>query len=162
MSQTTKVSQGALRAETFVVSTDDYPTKDYPTKNYPTKDYPTKNYPTMKTLHFFHKPIVLKGLTAVLWIVSSALALFALNGAIDVTATIFAAFWAEGGLYGEAYGGAVALRQIVVLFGSLLVVASIIGSLEYHIRHFNTPGSWRLFGRILGVEAGILLLAVMF
>ncbi|MBN2394027.1 MAG: hypothetical protein JXR84_25055 [Anaerolineae bacterium] len=116
----------------------------------------------MMTTQFFNKTIALKGLTAVLWIASSVLALFALNGAIDVTATIYAAFWAEDGLYGEAYGGAVALRQIVVLFGSLLAVASIIGSLEYHIRHFNTPGSWRLFGYILGAEAGILLLTAMF
>lgn len=111
---------------------------------------------------FFNKTIVLKGLTAALWIASSGLVLLALNAAIDVTATIYAAFWAEGGLlYGEAYGGAVALRQIVVLFGALLSVATIIGSLEYSLRHFNTPGSWRLFARILGTEAGILLLMAM-
>ncbi len=110
---------------------------------------------------FCNKAIVLKGLTAALWIASSGLALLALNAAIDVTATIYAAFWAEGGLYGKAYGGAVALRQIVVLVGALLSVATIIGSLEYSLRHFNTPGSWRLFARILGTEAGILLLMAM-
>jgi len=115
----------------------------------------------MTTTHLFHKPVVLKGLTVVLWIATSVLALFALNSAIDVTMTIYAAFWAEGGLYGEAYGGAVALRQTMVLFGSLLVVAVIVGGLEYHLRHFNTHSSWRLFSYILGVEAGILLLAVM-
>jgi len=116
----------------------------------------------MTTRHFFNKTLVLRGLAVVLWIASSVLALLALHGAVDVTATIYAAFWAEGGLYGDAYGGAVALRQIVVLFGSLIVVATIIGGLEYSLRHFNTPSLWRLFARILGVEAGILLLAAMF
>ncbi len=116
----------------------------------------------MKTTRFFNKPTALKGLTVALWVASSVLALFALNAAIDVTATIYAAFWAEGGLYGAAYGGAVALRQAIALFGSLLVVATIIGSLEYHRQRFNTPGSWRLFASILGAEAGILLLAALF
>jgi hypothetical protein len=115
----------------------------------------------MTTTHFFNKTIILKGVAVVLWIASSALALFALNGAADVATAIYAAFWAGGGPYGDAYYSAVMLRQMVVLPGSLLIVATIIGSMEYHVRHFNTPGSWRLFGRILGVEAGILLLVAM-
>lgn len=115
----------------------------------------------MKLPDLLKKPTVLKGLMITLWIASSVLALIALNGAIDMATAVYAAFWAGGGLYGEAYGGGVALRQIVILPGSMLVVAVIIGSLEYHLRRFNTPGSWRLFGYILGAEAGILLLAVM-
>jgi hypothetical protein len=115
----------------------------------------------MTTTHLFHKPIVLKGLAVVLWIATSVLALFALNGAADVAATIYAAFWAGGGLYGPVYRSAVALRQGVILPGSLLIVAVIIGGMEYHLRHFNTPGSWRLFGYVLGAEAGILLLTAM-
>lgn len=116
----------------------------------------------MMLTHIFNKPVALKGLTVVLWIATSVLALFALNGAADVATTIYAAFWAGGGQPGEVYQSAVALRQGVILPGSLLTVAVIIGSLEYHLRHFNTPGSWRLFGRILGAEAGILLLTTMF
>ncbi len=116
----------------------------------------------MTTARLFHKPIVLKGLAVVLWIVTSILALYALNAAADVVATIYAAFWAAGGPYGDAYYSAVALRQVVILPGSLLVVAVIIGSLEYHLRHFNTHSSWRLFGYILGAESGILLLEAMF
>lgn len=114
------------------------------------------------TTHFFNKTLVLKGLAFALWIASSVLALFALNGAAEVATSIYAAFWAGGGEYGEAYYSAVALRQVVILPGSLLIVATIIGSLEYHLRHFNTSGSWRLFGYILGAEAAILLLATMF
>lgn len=131
------------------------------TEDYLTKDYLTKDYLTMTTAHFFNKPIVLKGLVIALWILTSALALIALNGAADVVLTIYAAFFAGGGLYGAGYGGAVALRQVIILFGSLLVVAVIIGSVEYSLRHFNTPRSWRLFAHILGVEAALLLLMVM-
>jgi len=109
----------------------------------------------------FSSPIILKVLAIVLWIASSALALLALNSAANVAASIYAAFWAGGGQYGEAYYSAVALRQAVILPGSLILVATIIGSTEYHLRHFNTPGSWRLFGYVFGAEAGILLLAGM-
>ncbi|MGC9395184.1 MAG: hypothetical protein ACP5J4_10030 [Anaerolineae bacterium] len=115
----------------------------------------------MTKTHFFNRPIVLKGLATVLWIACGVLALFALNGAADVATAIYAAFWAGGGQYGKAYYSAVALRQIVILPGSLLIVATVIGGLEYHLRHFNTPGSWRLFSYVLGTEAGILLLAAM-
>ncbi len=115
----------------------------------------------MTTTQFLHKPLMLKGLAIVLWLVSSALALFALNAVADVAATIYAAFWAGGGVYGDAYYSAVALRQMVILPGSLLLVAVVVGSLEYHLRHVNTPGSWRLFSYVAGVEAGILLLEAM-
>jgi len=107
------------------------------------------------------KPVMLKGLTIVLWIVSSVLALYALNGAADVASSIYAAFWAGGGPYGEAYYGSVALRQIMIIPGSILTAAAVIGSAEYSLRRFNTPGIWRLFARILGAEAGILLLVAM-
>ncbi|HOU13243.1 MAG TPA: hypothetical protein PKZ84_08995 [Anaerolineae bacterium] len=115
----------------------------------------------MTTTHTFPKPVLLKGLAVALWIVSSILALYALNAAADVVATIYAAFWAGGGVYGDAYYSAVALRQVVILPGSFLVVAVIIGGLEHHLRHVNTPGSWRLFSYVLGAEAGILLLEAM-
>ena len=115
----------------------------------------------MTTTHFLNKPIVLKGLAIVLWIVASALALVALNGAADVILTVYAAFFAEGGLYGAAYGGGVALRQVIILFGSLLVVAFIIGGAEYSLRHTPTPRLWRIFAHVLGAEAAILLLMVM-
>ena len=116
----------------------------------------------MATTHFYNRPIVLKGLAIALWIVTSALALVALNGAADVVLTVYAAFFAEGGLYGAAYGGGVALRQIIILLGSLPVVAFIIGSAEYSLRHSPTPRLWRLFAHVLGAEAAILLLMVMF
>ncbi|GEM_PF-662332 len=116
----------------------------------------------MTTTHFFNKPFVLKVLAIALWIVTSALALVTLNGAADVVLTVYAAFFAEGGLYGEAYGGGVALRQVIILFGSLLVVAVIIGGAETSLRHSLTPRLWRFFAHVLGVEAAILLLMVMF
>lgn len=49
----------------------------------------------------------------------------------------------------------------MILPGSLLAVIVIIGGMEYHLRHFNTAGSWRLFAYVLGVETDILLPAVM-
>ncbi len=116
----------------------------------------------MTTAHFFNKPIVLKGLAIALWILTSVLALIALNGFADVVLTVYAAFFAGGGLYGEAYGGGVALRQVIILLGSLLVVAVIIGGAEYSLRHSTTPGLWRFFAHVLGTEAAILLLMVMF
>ncbi|MEJ5311876.1 MAG: hypothetical protein WHX52_19100 [Anaerolineae bacterium] len=115
----------------------------------------------MTTSQASNKSIVLKGLAAMLWIVSSVLALYALNGVADLVSSIYAAFWAEGGPYGEAYYSSVALRQMVIVPGAILTAAVVIGSAEYSLRHFNTPGLWRLFARILGVEAGILLLATM-
>jgi len=115
----------------------------------------------MTTAHFFKNPIVLKGLAITLWIVTSALALVALNGAADVMLTVYAAFFADGGLYGAVYGGGVVLRQVITLFGSLLVVAFIIGGAESSLRHAPTPRLWRIFAHVLGAEAAILLLMVM-
>ena len=115
----------------------------------------------MKTTQLLNKRIILKGLTAIFWIASSVLAMYALNGVADLASSIYAAFWAGGGPYGEAYYSSVALRQIIIVPGSILTAAVVIGSAEYSIRRFNTPGLWRLFARILGVEAGILLLVVM-
>lgn len=115
----------------------------------------------MTTTRFLNKRTALKALAIVLWLATSALALFALNGAADLVTSIYAAFWAGGGRYGEVYRSSVALRQAVILPGSLIIVAVIIGGLEYHRVHFDTPRSWRLFGYVLGAEAGILLLAAM-
>lgn len=105
--------------------------------------------------------ILLKGLAVALWGLTSVLTLLALNEAANVVLTIYAAFWATGGQYGVAWGGAVALRQLMILFGALLALVVIVGSAEYHLRHFNTPRAWRFSSHILGVEAGILLLAAM-
>ena len=115
----------------------------------------------MRMTHFFNKSIAVKGLALALWVTSSVLALYALNGVADVASSIYAAFWAGGGPYGEAYYGSVALRQILIIPGSILTAAAVIGSAEYSLRRFNTPGSWRLFAHILGVEAGILLLVAL-
>ena len=115
----------------------------------------------MTTTHFFKKPFAVKGLAIALWIVASGLALVALNGAADVVLTVYAAFFAAGELYGAAYGGGVALRQVIILFGSLLVVAFIIGGAEYSLRHSPTPRLWQFFAHVLGAEAAILLLMAM-
>jgi len=115
----------------------------------------------MSMMRFFHKTALLKGLAIVLWIVISILALFALNGAVNLTVTIYAAFWARGELYGEAYRGAVALRWAIFVPGSVIALIAIIANTEYQFRRFNTPGAWRLFAYTLGAEAGILLLAAL-
>ncbi len=115
----------------------------------------------MNLTRFFNKSTALKGLAVALWITSSVLALYALNGVADVASSIYAAFWTGGGPYSKAYYGSVALRQILIVPGSILTAAAVIGSAEYSLRRFNTPGSWRLFAHILGAEGGILLLAAM-
>lgn len=53
------------------------------------------------------------------------------------------------------------LFNILVSFPlAFLVIAIIIGGFEYHHRRAGTEESWWLFARTLGVEIGILLLAL--
>jgi thiol:disulfide interchange protein len=45
----------------------------------------------------------------------------------------------------------------VVYVVAFLYLIFLIGSTEYHFKHFNTPKSWRLFGWTLGVEVVIYI-----
>lgn len=108
------------------------------------------------------KPPKLLVLTVIiLWISTAIAGIVVIPTTLDVTTRVYAAFWADQGFYGEVYQGAVFVRQMMSLVLGTLYVGGIIGSAEYHSRHFNTPQSWDLFSKVIAIETSLLLLSVM-
>jgi hypothetical protein len=115
----------------------------------------------METTETNDRPLGLRLLAVGLWIVTSVLSFLLITGVLDLITRIYAAFWGGSRFYGDAYWGIVTLRQLLSLPLALLSIGVIIGSGEYHVRHFNEPSSWALFARILAVEVALLMLTLM-
>ncbi len=50
--------------------------------------------------------------------------------------------------------------MLVALFG-LVATVVIIGSTEYHRRHFLKPGSWKLLAWMIGIEAALAVVSTV-
>lgn len=96
-----------------------------------------------------------------LWVVTSAAAFLLILPVIEMTLRMYASFWGDYGLYGEAYFGAAALRQYMALILGMLALGAIVGGAEYHYRFFNTEKSWRFFARVIAVEISLFLLTIL-
>lgn len=96
-----------------------------------------------------------------LWLATTALSFIVIPTVIDLATKVYAAFYADFTFYGEAYYGAVALRQLLVLPLGVLALVVIIGGAEYHLQHFNTEKSWRLFTRTLAIQITMVTLAAL-
>lgn len=90
------------------------------------------------------KPIHLVILVILLWSLSSLIGFLLILPILDTIITIYAAFWADTDFLGQAYYLGVTIRQFGAMFLGVVLVIGIIGSGEYHTKHFNTPKSWHL------------------
>ncbi len=95
-----------------------------------------------------------------LWLATSVISLFAMHRALDIVMSIYAGFWGDYSPYGKSYSTAIAIRQLLIIPFSILLVILVIGGAEYHYRHIGEPRSWRLFAQTLGAELAIFLMAM--
>ena len=100
-------------------------------------------------------------LAIVLWAGTAAGGFWLIPAVLDLVTRIYARFWGDADLYGAAYWGAVALRNVLVLPLACLYLIMVIGGAEYHSRHFNETRSWLLFTRTIAVEVSLFILMLM-
>jgi hypothetical protein len=61
-------------------------------------------------------------------------------------------------MFGGELKSAEAIAQWMVVALGVLGLIFVIGTAEYHLRHFGRPASWKLFGWSLAVEAALAAL----
>lgn len=96
-------------------------------------------------------PAGLALLAIVLWLATFVLGLQAIH---DLTQLLSLLQVSLGGSLTNARFGA--MTWVFIL--ALLFLIFLIVSTEYHIKHFNTQKSWRLFGWSIAVELSIIIL----
>jgi hypothetical protein len=92
--------------------------------------------------------IAAAALAILLWLVTAAAAAVDLYALRQLYVTLYFRF-------GGTLEVAQATAQFLVLVLALVWIAFVIGTAEYHQRHFGRPASWKLFGWSLAAEAVI-------
>jgi hypothetical protein len=92
-----------------------------------------------------------KVLAVLLWLATLGLGLTAIYASRDLIALIMVGM-------GGGFRDAELFAPWMVLILGVVYLVFVVVTTEYHRKAAGTPGSWRLFGWSLGVEAGILLL----
>ena len=105
--------------------------------------------------------IVRSILAIVLWAGTAAGGFLLIPAVLDLVIRSYARFWGDTNLYGRAYWGSVTLRNLLILPLASLYLVMVVGGAEYHSRHFNEMGSWRLFARTIAVEVSLFILSLM-
>lgn len=106
------------------------------------------------------KRVGLRLLAIVLWVVTSVVGFLEILTVREIVLRAYVHFAATGGIYWywREYGGGALLGIGASIFMGLVCLAVIIGGGEYHLRHFDTPESWRLFSWTIAAELSILIL----
>jgi hypothetical protein len=97
-------------------------------------------------------------LTVALWVFTSVLGFLEILTVRAIALRIYGHFAVTSGFYARELGGAHALGMAVLVIMGIACMGVTIGCGEYHLNHFATPGSWRLFARTIAVEVAILIL----
>lgn len=95
-------------------------------------------------------------------ILALALWLISIAGAIASIYWVRQIFLASVMTFGGRVLEAESIAPFLVAFVGLVVVVVIIGSTEYHRRHFLKAGSWRLFAWMIGIEAALAIVQNVF
>ena len=95
-----------------------------------------------------------------LWALTSTVSFFQILTVRAIVLRIYSHFAMTSGFYARQYMAARALGMGVLVIMGIACLAVVIGCGEYHINHFNQPGSWKLFGRTIAAEVAIFLLAL--
>lgn len=102
--------------------------------------------------------ILLNLLIIILWLKSSVIGFLLIIPILDSITRIFAAFWADSSLIGQAFFLGVSIRNITLFFLAILLLIGSIGGAEHHFRNMNTPTSWH----VIFITYIILLTAFLF
>ena len=95
-----------------------------------------------------------------LWLLTAGVGLWEVFLIREMTGRIVARLWADDRPFGPDYWTAVHLGQWSVLIAGLAWIVLVIGSGEFHYRHYGERASWHLFAVCVAIEVGIALLAL--
>ena len=100
-------------------------------------------------------------LKAVLWLATVVLGVLAMVTARSVALRTYVRFVpADIENMAIGRGGVTMVNYAVVFPGAILLIAVIIGGVEYHFRHASPEDSWRVFTITLSLEIAVLALAL--
>jgi hypothetical protein len=98
-------------------------------------------------------------LTVMLWLLTAFLGLWEIVVIQKMVLRVYSRLFADGSASGHDYWGSVALGNWLVLILGVIWIATVIGLGEYYYKHFGEPESWKWFGRVIGAQLAILVLA---
>ena len=94
-----------------------------------------------------------------LWALTSVVSFLEILTVRAIVLRVYAYFAMTSGFYARQFMAAHALGMTVLVIMGIACLGVAIGCGEYHLNHFNQPGSWKLFGRTIAVELAIIILA---
>ena len=92
-------------------------------------------------------------LAIVLWLASLVLGLLDIDFFGKIIESLYARFWTN------EYWTAVFVEDLATVILALGFIVFLVLTSEYHSKHAGEPGSWKLFGKTLGVEILIPVIA---
>jgi hypothetical protein len=102
----------------------------------------------------------LVALTVFLWIFTSVVSFLEILTVRAIVLRFYSHFAVTYGFFGRQAFAAQALSSATLVVMGIVCIGVAIGCGEYHLNHFGTPESWRLFSRTLAAEAAIAILAL--
>jgi hypothetical protein len=93
-----------------------------------------------------------------LWALTSVVSFLEILTVRAIVLRIYSHFAVTSGFYARNAMAAQALGMGTLVIMGIACLAVAIGCGEYHLNHFNQPGSWRLFERTIAVEVAIFIL----
>jgi hypothetical protein len=100
------------------------------------------------------------GLAVFLWLASVVLGGLAIYYLREIALVLFTTFIIRDRNPASFYSEAVTLITWLTFVVALVLVIYIVGSGEYHLKHFRERSSWLLFAWGLGVELVIIAIAL--
>jgi hypothetical protein len=93
-----------------------------------------------------------------LWALTSVVSFLEILTVRAIALRIYSHFAVTSGFYAREAMAAQALSMGVLVIMGIVCLGVAIGCGEYHLNHFDQPGSWKLFGRTIAVEVAIFIL----
>jgi hypothetical protein len=102
-----------------------------------------------------YKPVLNALAAIILWLASLLLGLLDIGYSRQIIEAIYARFWPN------QYWSAVFVENLVTVIFALGLIAFLIVTGEYHQKHNGRQESWKLYGKTLGVEILIPIMAFL-
>jgi hypothetical protein len=96
-----------------------------------------------------------------LWALTSVVSFLEILTVRAIVLRVYSHFAMTSGFYARKIMAAQALGMGTLVIMGIACLAVVIGCGEYHLNHFNQPGSWKLFGRTIAVEVAIFILPLV-
>ncbi len=104
--------------------------------------------------------VLIATIAAFLWIASAALGFFSIYSLFRLTPLLYALSTGKTTFSISENSLAVLIGQTTAIIGGIAWIIVVIGTGEYHLKHFGERKSWITFAWVLGVEIVLFLLGI--